>query len=247
MPAYRAMRLLPRLLLAPLVTLVAAFSALTPGVARAQPAAPAASAPDVTLPVVQKNEGVAYPKQALDEGFRSPAQVALTVTIDAAGAVTEAVVETPAGHGFDEAAIAAAHKLEFTPAMRGGKPVAARIRFVYRFVPPPGVLSGRVVTLAGEHPIAGATVIARDAAGRETAATTGPDGMWRIPGAEAGTYHVTVSAPGMVSHEADQPVLAGEEVSATDCLAPPGRLHRRRPRRATSSRWRSTATSRLAK
>src|SRR5258708_28983417 len=30
-----------------------------------------------TLPVVKKNEGAAYPKQALDEGFREAAEVAL--------------------------------------------------------------------------------------------------------------------------------------------------------------------------
>ena len=233
MPAYRAMRLLPRLRLAPLVSVVAAFAALAPGLARAQAPAPTAppgdrgvstapaSPPNVTLPVVQKDEGAAYPKQALDEGFRSPAAVALKLTIDVAGAVTQAVVEEAVGHGFDEAAVAAALKLQFTPATRDGKPVAARIRFVYRFVPPPGVLAGRVVTLAGDRPIAGATVIVRDASGRARSTTTAPDGAWRIPGAEAGTYHVTVSASGMVTHEADQPVQAGEEVTATDRLAPP--------------------------
>jgi TonB family protein len=187
----------------------------------ASPLGPAASAPSVTLPVVQKNEGVAYPKRALDEGFRSSAQVTLTLTIDAAGAVTDAVVLTPAGHGFDEAAVAAAHKLEFSPATKDGKAVAAKIKFVYNFVPPPGVLSGRVVTLDGERPIAGATVVVRAASGEERTVTTGPDGKWRIPGAEPGTYHVTVSASGMVTHEADQPVQAGEEVTATDRLAPP--------------------------
>jgi TonB family protein len=233
MPAHRAMRL-PRLPLLPVVRFVAALCALVPGLARAQgtTAPPGdrgvttggtvpAGVSDVTLPVVQKNEGVAYPKQALDEGFRSPAEVALTLTIDVAGAVTQAVVEKPAGHGFDEAALAAARKLEFSPAMRDGKPVAARIRFVYRFVPPPGALSGRVVTLAGERPIPGATVVVRDASGRERSTTTGPDGAWRIPGAEPGTYHITVSASGMAPHEADQPVQAGEEVTATDRLAPP--------------------------
>ena len=210
-----------------LASFAAALVSLAPGVARAQapqpPAPPPAAAPasDVTLPVVRKNEGVAYPRRALDEGFRGPAEVALTLTIDATGAVTRAVVENAAGHGFDEAAVAAAQKLEFSPAMRDGHAVAARIRFVYRFVPPPGILGGRVVTLAGEHPVAGATVVVRDAEGRERAATTGVDGTWRITDAEPGTYHVTVSATGMTSHEADETVQAGEEVSATDRMEPP--------------------------
>ena len=83
MPAYRAMRP-PRLRLAPLVGLVAAFHALAPVLARAQePTAPpgdrgvttaATAVPNVTLPVVRKDEGAAYPRQALDEGFRSPTE-----------------------------------------------------------------------------------------------------------------------------------------------------------------------------
>jgi TonB family protein len=219
--------------LLPIVAVVVALCATATGVARAQrpaaaPAAtdstsgaPPASASGVTLPVVTRNDGAAYPVQALDDGFRGPAEVALTLTIDAAGAVTQAVVDEPVGHGFDEAAVAAAQKLVFQPAARDGKPVAARIRFLYRFAPPPGVLSGRVVTLAGERPLAGAVVVVREASGRERSATTATDGAWRIDPIEPGTYHVIVSANGMASHEADETVQAGEVVSATDRLEPP--------------------------
>jgi TonB family protein len=218
----------PRLTVLFLAGFVAAFFALAPARARAQePSAPAptgtapASPPNVTLPVVKKNDGAAYPKQALDDGFRGPGEVALTLTIDASGVVTKAEVEEPAGHGFDEAAVAAAQKLEFEPATRDGKPIAARIRFLYRFAPPPAVLSGRVVTLAGERPVEGAVVVVRDASGRERSVTTGADGAWRIDGADPGTYHVTVTASGMSPHEADEAVQAGEVVSATDRLEPP--------------------------
>ncbi|HEX3344419.1 MAG TPA: TonB-dependent receptor, partial [Polyangiaceae bacterium] len=61
----------------------------------------------------------------------------------------------------------------------------------------------------------------RDAAGAERSAMTGADGAWRITGLAPGAYHVVVSAPGMAPHEADQPVQAGEEVTATDRLAAP--------------------------
>jgi len=214
--------MLPPRFLLPAVLWVALCLAL-PGVARAQPAGgqAAPSAPAVTMPVLKKDEGVAYPRSALDAGFRAPAEVALTLTIDATGVVTRAVVETPAGHGFDEVAVAAAQRLVFDPAMRDGKPVAARIRFVYHFAPPPGVLAGRVVTLAGERPLEGASVVVRDAAGAEKTTTTGADGAWRLPGLAPGKYHVTIGAPGMVPHEADEEVQAGEEVSAIDRLAPP--------------------------
>jgi TonB family protein len=182
------------------------------------PPEPPPPAAVVTAPVVKKNEGAVYPKQALDEGVRDVVDVPVILDIDASGAVTRAVVEKPAGHGFDEAAVAAAQTLEFAPATRGGKPIAARIRFTYHLVPPPAALSGRVVTLAGEHPVAGAVVAVRAPAGTEQTVTTGPDGTWRVDGLDAGTYHVTVRAPGRAPHESDETVQLGEEAASIDRL-----------------------------
>jgi TonB family protein len=176
--------------------------------------------PVVTLPTVKRNDGAAYPKQALDEGIASLVEVALFLDIDANGTVTRAIVQEPAGHGFDEAAVAAARALEFEPAMRDGTPIAARIRFVYRFTPPPAVLAGRVVTLASDRPIVGATVVVRDAAGQERTVTSGADGSWRVDGLPAGAYHVTIHAPRMAPREADESLKPGEEASAVDRLAP---------------------------
>ncbi|HTQ46699.1 MAG TPA: TonB family protein, partial [Polyangiaceae bacterium] len=207
----------PRFLLF-LTTAVALAGSISPATARAQ--APQPAQPVVTMPVVKRNEGAVYPKAALDAGIHETVEVPLVLTIDATGVVTRAEVEKPIGHGFDEAAVAAAQRLIFEPATRDGKPVPARIRFVYRFTPPPSVLSGRVVTEAGERPIAGAAVTVRDAAGVEHAATTGADGNWRIEGLPAGTYHVHVEAPGRVGHDADETVQAGEEASAIDRLSP---------------------------
>jgi TonB family protein len=212
------------LVLAATASAIAAMAALCPATARAQSAAPPVKAaepaqPVVTPPVVKTNEGVSYPRRALDEGFREPAQVTLTLTIDATGHVSDAVVTEGAGHGFDEASLDAARKLVFDPATKDGKPVPARIRFVYRFTPPPGVLAGRVLTAPGERPVSGALVVVRDAAGHERTTTTAPDGTWRIGDCAPGTYHVTVTAPGMTPHVADIAVQAGEEVSATDRLS----------------------------
>jgi TonB family protein len=210
-----------------LLPLAVALSALAPAAAWAQPAPavpPAASplpgpAPVVTMPVVKQNEGVTYPKAALDAGIHDTVEVSLILTIDATGVVTRAVVEKPVGHGFDEAAVEAAQKLTFDPATRDGKPVAAKTRFVYRFTPPAAALAGRVVSDAGERPIAGATVVVRDAAGQEQTTLTGADGSWRLTGLPPGTYHIKVSATGRATHEADETVQAGEEASAVDRLA----------------------------
>jgi TonB family protein len=197
---------------------------LVPSAGRPPDDAPAPSpSAAITMPVVKKNEGVAYPKQAIDEGFRKTVEVAVLLDVDATGAVTRAAVEKPVGHGLDEAAVAAGQKLEFSPALRGGKPVAVRnLRFVYTFAPPPAALGGRVLTMASDRPIAGASVTVRDAAGTERSATTDADGAWRVDGLAAGAYHVTIRAVGRLAHEADESVELAEEVNSVDRLAPKG-------------------------
>jgi TonB family protein len=210
----------PRLLAA---SLVAAALLASPTRGRAQVTSQQLAVPPppvVTMPTVTKNVGASYPKQALDEGVDSPADVGLFLDIDANGKVTRAVVEVPAGHGFDEAAVAATQALEFEPAKRDGTPVAARIRYRFHFEPPPAVLSGRVLRLSGDRPIGGATVVARDGAGQERATATGADGDWRLEGLPAGSYHVTIRAVGMLPHEADESVKPGEEATAIDRLSP---------------------------
>jgi TonB family protein len=184
----------------------------------AEPPSPASA---VTLPVVKKNEGAEYPKQAIDDGVRDVAHVTVLLDVDATGLVTHAVVQTGAGHGFDEAAVAAAEKLEFEPATRGGKPIAVtKLPFTYTFAPPPSALSGRVVTLAGERPLIGATVEVRDASGTTRTVTTDVQGAWRIDGLTAGSYHVTIHAAGRAPHEADETVQPNEEAATIDRLVP---------------------------
>jgi TonB family protein len=202
-----------------------------PSIARAQmpgrtpdaPPPPPSQPPPaaITLPVVKKNEGAVYPKQAIDDGLHDVVQVTVLLDVGVTGLVTRAIVPTPVGHGFDEAAVAAAEKLEFEPAMRAGKPVAvAKLPFTYTFTPPPSALSGRVVTLAGEHPLAGATVEVRDATGNVRTIATDASGAWRVDGLAAGTYHVTVQAVGRAPHEADETVQPDEEAATVDRLVP---------------------------
>jgi TonB family protein len=184
------------------------------------PEASAAAAPVITMPVPKKNEGAAYPKQALDEGYAEPAEVSVTVTVSTTGAVTDAVVDNPIGHGFDEAAVAAARAMEFDPATRNGKPVAARTRIAFKFVPPLAVLEGHVLRDVADRPIPGATVTLRDAAGQEHSTTTDAEGHWRIDGLRAGRYHIRVAAEGRTPHEADEDVAPGESENAIDRLSP---------------------------
>ncbi|HOU90819.1 MAG TPA: energy transducer TonB, partial [Polyangiaceae bacterium] len=75
-----------------------------------------------------------YPKAAEEQ--RIEAEVVLLLDISAEGKVEAVgVVEpaTPAGLGFDEAAMAAAQRFEFEPAELDGKPVAVQLSYRYRF------------------------------------------------------------------------------------------------------------------
>jgi TonB family protein len=212
-----------------------ALTLTAPAVAQTPAPAPdvAPTPQSITPPTLKRNDGATYPQQALDEGVTDTVEVPLIIDVSAEGKVTRAVVEKPVGHGFDEAAVTAAQALEFEPAERiaGGAiqlsgavkatPVAARIRFVYRFTPPPSALAGQVLTMVGSRPVAGATVVVRDATGAERTATTDAAGAWRVDRLKAGTYHLVITAPGLVAREADEQVKAGEEASAIDRLEKP--------------------------
>lgn len=120
------------------------FCALVPAPAFAQsPSAPApapeatkTAASGVVLPHVKTQPETAYPEQARKDGVRGVVTVGLTIEIDAEGKVRKATVDAPQGHGFDEAAVAAAEKSTFEPARRGGVAFAAKVRFAVVFHPP---------------------------------------------------------------------------------------------------------------
>jgi TonB family protein len=126
------------------------FTAWVTGVALAVPAAAAAQmdqplppppeptepvrAPQVTkAPAIRKSVEPVYPPEALAEGLSG--DVTLTIDIDADGLVTAVTVATPAGHGFDEAAVEAVKQMEFSPAEVDGKPSRIRISYTIHFQP----------------------------------------------------------------------------------------------------------------
>jgi TonB family protein len=78
----------------------------------------------------------AYPPDALRD--RIEGTVGLELALDDTGHVTDARVTSPAGHGFDEAALAAARSFVFEPAREAGKPIRSTVQFAYEFhLPPP--------------------------------------------------------------------------------------------------------------
>ncbi len=91
-------------------------------------------APKLTKPpAVVKPVEPDYPPEALAAGLSG--DVTLTIDIDASGQVTAVVVAQGAGHGFDEAAVAAARAMEFSPAEVDGKPSPIRIGYTVHFKP----------------------------------------------------------------------------------------------------------------
>jgi len=102
--------------------------------AGAPPSSPAT--PDVvTAPVLRERVEAEYPPEALRD--RVEATVALALVVDEQGHVADARVTGPAGHGFDEAALAAARRFAFEPARRNGVAIRSSVQLAYEFHLPP--------------------------------------------------------------------------------------------------------------
>jgi TonB family protein len=96
------------------------------------PAADPASG--VTAPSLQTHSDPVYPPDALRD--RISGVVGVELTIDEAGRVVDARIVRPAGHGFDEAAMAAVRQWTFEPAKKGGAPVKSIVELSVPFEPP---------------------------------------------------------------------------------------------------------------
>ncbi len=193
---------------------------LTP--APAQEPAPAVAPVAVQTPRLLHFVQADYPPDALTQGLDG--SVLLALTLDTSGRVTDARVLTAIGHGFDEAALAAARGFVFAPATRNGVPVEAVLRYRYRFnatVARAGarsdvraVLRG-VVRGSGEHPLVGARVRAVTPAGPPREAVTDSAGVFRFDFTIAGPVTVTVTADGYAPGHDTETLGDRDDVSVT--------------------------------
>ncbi len=92
---------------------------------------PAGDTSAPTPPSLKSSVEATYPPDALRD--RVEGTVVLELTVDEAGAVKDVRVVTPAGHGFDEAAVLAVKQFKFEPARQSGSPIPATIQFSYEF------------------------------------------------------------------------------------------------------------------
>lgn len=191
---------------------LAAFSCVT--AARAQnELAPSRPAQAITLPKLKVDSRAEYPETARRAGVDRVVQVDLVLEIDIGGLVQDAKVLEPRGHGFDEAALAAARKLVFEPAKREGRPVVARINFRYVFELPPTKLTGRVLDRESDTPVAQATVTVRDATNQVHTVSTQADGSWSLDGLPPGNVRISVSAVDHAPRKTDERLERGEETT----------------------------------
>lgn len=101
---------------------------------QAPPDAPAAPAPSaVTPPQVLEHVDAVYPTSRLGEAIES--NVVVIVTVEKDGHVGETSIGESGGADFDDAAITAVKQWRFTPAVKAGNPVRARIRVPFHFAP----------------------------------------------------------------------------------------------------------------
>jgi TonB family protein len=185
--------------------------------------------PVVVLPEIVHFENAPYPPEAEKEGLQG--SVVLKLTVDKTGAVTNVEVVESAGHGFDEAAQAAALKFKFKPATRDGVPFAAKIKYNYAFTlkvveppppPPPthGELDGKLFIAGVDAPLAGAQIVLVAPDGAEQRVTSDSAGNFKLSQLPPGKYKITVEAPGFDPFESSEEIVAGEAVDVKYRLAP---------------------------
>ncbi|HKP56840.1 MAG TPA: TonB family protein [Polyangiales bacterium] len=200
--------------------------------AQSPPPQAAAPAPVITPPKLLQFVEAAYPPAALEQALSARVEIELTIGVD--GKVSDAKVKTPQGNGFDEAALAAAQQLTFQPAMRDGKPVAARVTFPYVFewkapepppveeAPPeqPAHLDGQVLEAQGGAPLAGVEVIVSDDAGHVFRMLTDAEGKFAVAETPAGVYHVSLNKDQWMRQDSEETLNAGEATSVIYRLQP---------------------------
>ncbi|XXF78943.1 TonB-dependent receptor [Myxococcaceae bacterium GXIMD 01537] len=193
------------------------------------PSADAGAAPTGVLtkaPVLKRQVEAPYPPEALAQQLEGT--VVLVIDISETGAVTDVQLSAPAGHGFDEAAIAAVRQFEFEPAEVDGAPAPVRIQYAYQFVwraPPepepsadapvkegPVNFSGLALERGTRRPLVGAEVAIP---ALERSVTTDSEGRFAFRDVPLGAHEVIVVAANYDRYRTQETLIEGQETKAT--------------------------------
>jgi TonB family protein len=179
-----------------------------------------------------------FPPEALRDKLSGT--VMLEFDVDENGAVGDLKVKTPAGHGFDEAALEAVRRFVFRPARNDGRPVSAHVtyayKFVYREVPvAPRIRRDEIVRLRGgayvrgtRAPVVGHVVVVALAPAAPAPATT-PDqyetdldehGRFALRGLAPGRYRVVITGQKVKRFEATEQIGDREALTVNYFLQP---------------------------
>src|SRR2546426_1695015 len=152
-------------------------------------------------------------------GASGSARVVLQLDVDERGAPGNLLVLSEPQPGFDESALAAARKLRFDPARRGGQPIAVRIHYAFNFAPPaaaqpprpeelPVNLAGRIRERGTRRKLSGMEI---SAAGRS--ASTDREGRFELRGVPEGEpVEIVVAAPGYERFIARETIPPGQKL-----------------------------------
>ena len=190
----------------------------------ADPAATEEPLPLIKLPELVEFVEAPYPPEAQEQGLEG--EVLLLIVIDEEGAVTEASVLAPIGHGFDEAAIEAVRQMRFSPAEDELGPVPVEIEFAYGFSmegkevePEPEEIEAPVnfdgiVQEMGTRRLLPEMAVSVDDGTWGT--TTDDEGRFELRGLTPGSHQVRISRPGWIAKEISVVIVEGEvtELSA---------------------------------
>jgi TonB family protein len=191
--------------------------------------APDAGTPTGVLtkaPVLKRQVEAQYPAAALAQQLEGT--VVMLIDISETGAVTDIQVTQPAGHGFDEAAVAAVRQFEFEPAEVDNTPAPVRIEYAYQFVwrappPPEGTepgqapeppvnFSGRALERGTRRPLNGAEVALPEL---QLTTSTDEEGRFSFRGVPVGTHEVLVILSGYDRFRTRETIAEGQQTQAT--------------------------------
>jgi TonB family protein len=202
-------------LVAALQTLALSAPAQQPG-AGPSPAAPAEHA-EVVLPKLRE---FVPPELPADAAAPEPGtSVLLDLAVSEQGNVVDAVVVDSAGEPYDTAALDAARRLQFEPALIHGVPSAVRFKYRYELAPPapaeaapvPAEFTGRVRDKRSGQPLAGVTITLSTG----ESAKTDEDGAFDFGRLDPGTRSVTLSGSGFAPIGTEETLESGQHYQAT--------------------------------
>lgn len=185
------------------------------------PGEPQGELPLVEGPTIAEYVEAPYPPEAEAQGLE--AIVKLSISLSATGEVENVEVMTPAGHGFDEAAVDAVLAMKWNPARTAEGPVSVVFEFDYGFVlkaepPPPEQvverpinLEGQILEMATRDPIAGVLVAVE---GTDLSTETDAEGRFALRGVPEGTVIVRLRHVGHVEENKSLDIVSGQSTTA---------------------------------